>query len=68
MNTLLRLQQATVAARSKTGDKHLGTQVSRGRFDVVRAVPPAAGRGRYTVTVLRASLTADEAIAALEAM
>lgn len=68
MNTFARLQQATVAARARTGDKHIGTQVAAGRVDVVRAVPPASGRGRYAVTVLRGGMTAEEAIAYMGAM
>ena len=65
---MFQLQAATLAARAKTGDKHIGTQVARGRIDVVRAVPPASGRGRYTVTVLAASLTPADAVAYLSRM
>jgi hypothetical protein len=65
---LPQLQAATQQARVATGDKHIGTQVARGLVDVVRAVPPASGRGRYTVTVLRAGLTPAQAVAHLEAM
>lgn len=68
MNTLLQLQAATIAARLRTGDKHISVQGSAGRVDVVRAVPPESGRGRYTVTVLAAGLTPAEAVAHLEAM
>ena len=68
MNTLIQLQAATIAARAKTGDCHIGAQVARGLVDVVRAVPPATGRGRYTVTVLHAGLTPAAAVAALVAM
>lgn len=68
MNTLIQLQTATRAARAKTGDKHISTQVHQGRFDVVRAVPPVSGRGRYTVTVLAAGLTPVGAVAYLGAM
>lgn len=68
MNTLLQLQFATRVARANTGDSHIGTQVARGLVDVVRAVPPASGRGRYTVTVLQAGLTPAQAVAHLEAM
>jgi hypothetical protein len=68
MNTLLQLQASTRAARAKTGDSHIGTQVAKGLIDVVRAVPPASGRGSYTVTVLRAGLTPAQAVAHLEAM
>ncbi len=62
------IHAATLAARAKTGDKHIGTQVKQGRFDVVRAVPPVSGRGRYTVTVLAASLMPADAVAYLERM
>lgn len=68
MQALIQLQAATIAARAKTGDKHIGTQVKQGRIDVVRAVPPASGRGRYTVTVLAASLPLADAVAYLGAM
>jgi hypothetical protein len=68
MNTLIQLQAATLAARAKTGDSNIGTQVARGLVDVVRAVPPASGRGLYAVTVLHAGLTPAAAVAALGAM
>ena len=66
MQTVRQVQAATVAARAKTGDQHIGTQVENGRFDVVRAVP--SGRGRYAVTVLAASLTPADAVAYLSRM
>ena len=50
---LFQLQAATNKARAATGDKNIAAQVARGLVDVVRAVPPTSGRGRYTVTVLR---------------
>ncbi len=65
---IFQLQAATRKARAKTGDKHIGTTIKQGRVDVVRAVPPASGRGAYTVTVLLAGLTPAEAVAHLEAM
>lgn len=68
MNALAQLQTATLAARAKTGDKHIGTQVKQGRIDVVRAVPHASGRGSYTVTVLAASLPLADAVAYLGTM
>ena len=42
--------------------------VDKGRIDVVRAVPPTSGRGRYTVTVLAAELTPADAVAYLNGM
>lgn len=68
MQALIQLQVATLAARVKTGDKHISTQVAQGRIDVVRAVPPVSGRGRYTVTVLAAGLTPADAVAYLGGM
>lgn len=68
MNTLLQLKAAVDAARARTGDQHIGTQVGKGGIDVVRAVPPASGRGKYDVTVLRAGLTLDQALDFLKAM
>jgi hypothetical protein len=68
MNTLALLQTATLNARARTGDQRISTQVAKGRFDVVRAEPPASGRGRYTITVLAASLPLADAIAFLDAM
>jgi hypothetical protein len=62
MESVLKLQAATLAARARTGDVHLGVLVQNGRLDVVRAVPPASGRGRYTVSILRAGLTAAQAL------
>ena len=66
--SFFQLHAATTKARAMTGDRHIGAQVARGLVDVVRAVPPASGRGRYTVTVLRAGLTPAQAVAHLEAM
>lgn len=66
MQTLIKLQQATLAARARTGDKHIATQVKAGLFDVVRAVPPESGKGKHAVTVLRSGLTAQQAAAYLE--
>lgn len=68
MNTLLQLQAAVNAARARTGDQHIGTQVGKGGIDVVRAVPPASGRGKYAVTVLRAGLTPAQAVEFLGSM
>jgi len=68
MNTLLQLQAATGDARARTGDRHIATQVNAGLFDVVRAVPPASGKGKYAVTVLRAGLTPEQAVEFLGAM
>lgn len=68
MNTLLQLKAAVDAARARTGDQHIGTQVGKDGIDVVRAVPPASGRGKYDVTVLRSGLTPEQAVEFLGAM
>lgn len=68
MDTLMQLRAAVLFARNRTGDQHIGTQARAGLVDVVRTVPPESGRGSYTVTVLRADLTADEAVDFLDAM
>lgn len=65
---LFQLQAATIKARTATGDKYISTQVEKGLVDVIRAVPPASGRGYYKVTVLRGGLTPAQAVAHLEAM
>lgn len=65
---LFQLRNATIKARIATGDKHISTQIEQGLIDIVRAVPPSSGRGRYTVTILHAGLTPKQAVAKLEAM
>lgn len=62
------LQSATLAARARTGDRWIAVQVSRGLVDVVRAVPPDAGRGAYSITVLAARLTVRQAVEYLHGM
>jgi hypothetical protein len=64
--TLNRLQTAIVAARRRTGDPHVGAQVSKGCVDVVRAVPPASGRGQYAVKVICGGLSPDAAVSFLD--
>jgi len=66
MNTLLQLRNATLAARQRTGDDHIGTRVEAGRVQVVRAVP--AARGRFDVTPITGWLTAQEALNAIRAL
>ena len=57
------LRDATLSARIRTGDVHLGTRVDSGRVDIVRAVPTT--RGRYRVTVLQCCPNVDSAVSAL---
>ena len=66
MKELLQLQAATLQARAKTGDDHIGTRVKAGLVDVVRAVP--SDNGAYEVTVLCAGLTPAQAVAHLNGM
>lgn len=68
LNIMMNLQSATLAARTRTGDKHIGTDVSKGVVDVIRAVPPASGRGFYTKTILKAGLTPAQAVDFLGSM
>jgi hypothetical protein len=63
-----KIQHATIAARARTGDQFIGTSIQRGRYNIVRAVPPASGRGFYSVTTLKPGLTPEEAVAFLDAM
>ncbi len=65
MNTLLQLRNATLAARQRTGDQHIGTRVEAGKVQVVRAVP--AGR-EFDVTPLTGWLTAQEALNVVRAI
>lgn len=66
MNALFQLQQATLAARQRTGDKHIGTRIEAGRVQVVRAVPTT--RGRFDVLPLSGWMTAQEAVDAIRAI
>ena len=63
MNALFKLQSATLAARQRTGDKHIGTRVNAGRVQIVRAVP--GKRGVFDVTPLTGWLTTEEALNAI---
>jgi hypothetical protein len=70
MATFSELRQATLAARERKQDPAISVQVHQGLYDVVRAIPPASGRGKYTIDYLRngAGLTADGAVKFLGAM
>lgn len=68
MITISQLQAATLAARARTGDATIGTQIKAGRLQVVRVTYPAGKRGRSVVTPASDWLTAAECIARLEAM
>jgi hypothetical protein len=66
METLLKIQTATRAARARTGDRSIGTCVKAGKFDVVRVTYNK--RGTSTVTPVASGLTVDGTIAALNAL
>lgn len=68
LKAMQRLQAATVAARTRTGDARVSTQLSGGLVAVVYATPPASGRGSYVVEIIRDGLTIDQAVAFLDAM
>jgi hypothetical protein len=68
MATFTELRQATLAARERTQDPTFGVQVHQGLYDVVRAIPPASGRGKYVIDYQRAGLTADGALSFLNAL
>lgn len=60
------LRQATLAARERTQDLTFGLEVSAGLYAVVRAIPPASGRGKYVIDYQCAGLTSEEAKAYLD--
>ena len=63
-----KLQAATLNARVRTGDNRIGTNVSKGLFNVV-TVEYIKKPKRFTkVETLSANLTADEAVAYLDGM
>ena len=62
------LQTATLRARRTTGDRHIATSAEKGRINVVRAVPPATGRGAYAITTLAAGLSIANAVQFLDRM
>lgn len=62
------LQQATLEARKRTGDKSIATRVEAGRIQVVKVTYPAGGGGRSNVEPITEYMTIGEAIRALEAL
>ena len=67
-NMIHQLQAAAIAARRATGDRNIGIQAHSGIVDIVRAVPPASGVGKYSVTILLANLTPSDAVRELLGM
>jgi hypothetical protein len=68
MATFSELRTATLAARERTQDPTFSLQVCQGTYDVVRAIPPATGRGKYTIDYQSAALNSDEALEYLNAL
>jgi hypothetical protein len=68
MATFSELRQATLAARERTQDATFGVEVSAGVYAIVRAIPPATGRGKYVIDYQSAGLTSDEAVSYLDAL
>jgi hypothetical protein len=66
INALFRLRDATVAAKARTGDTTLGTDVRSGQVRVVRVTYNAAGAS--TVTPITGFIGFDAAISALNAL
>ncbi len=65
---LLPLRDATMDARSRTGDDTLSTRVSKGLVQVVSVVYPKGGRGRSEVTPLSEYMTIPQATEFLDNM
>lgn len=66
MQELLNLQAATLAARTRTGDKSISTSAKSGFIRVVRVVYNA--KGTSTVTPMSSDLSAVKAIEFLNAL
>jgi len=65
-HSLRALQAATISARERSGDKHIGTTAERGMFTVVRVIPN--GRKAATVTPLSQPMPIHDAIQFLHAL
>jgi hypothetical protein len=66
--TLIALQQATLAARKRTGDDAIGTQVEAGKVQVVRVTYPNGKRKPAHVEPLSGFLSAADAVAFVNAL
>lgn len=66
MQILQQIQQATIAARTRTGDASIGTRCARGLFDVVRVTYSSTGTS--TVQVVSAGLDAKSVVAHLNGL
>lgn len=66
LSELSLLQRATVAARTRTGDKTIATQVKNGLIQIVRVTFPDVKRGRATVTPVTEFMNAEQALCSLE--
>ncbi len=63
---MVELRNATLAARQRTGDKTIATNIKKGLVQVVRVV--YNGKGTSTVTPVSNKITEAEAIALLNEM
>lgn len=61
----LRIQLATVLARSKTGDKSISTRVEKGRLQIVRVTYPPELKGESLVKVASRWLPPEKIITKL---
>lgn len=66
MQSLIKLQAATIAARTRTGDKTIATNAEAGAVRVVRVSYDAAGNS--TVVELTKGVTVDGAVEFLNAI
>ena len=67
MQAMLAIQKATIAAKARTGDGHLGTRAEGGKLQIVRVVPKG-NRGDCDVLPVSRYLPISEAISALDAL
>lgn len=62
------LQNATIAARSRTGDDRIGTYVKKGLFSVVTVEYVTKPKRKTLVNVLSGDLSLDAAVAYLDGL
>lgn len=68
MPTLREIQNATLAARRRTGDDSIGANVKAGRLQVVRVSYPVHMFGCSVVEAMTEHLSAADAISFLEGL
>lgn len=67
MDTMAQIQKATLAARQRTGNTALSSNVRAGRFNLVEVTYPKGGKTGVVKTLVP-DLSNDELIAALDAL